>query len=616
MPNRSVPLSDIYKSNQKSLKSFTDAAKSEGYNDDEIATHWLGKTSKTSKSSTTTSPERREGTISNLYDALKSESKIAELPKTEVANEKEYISALAALDKDKMRKLVNDEIVNQIASESQLRTEINEKIGISGELSKDLRDTIMDSYPEAVKFGYGIDQITKFMTTMMETSGRFNLISTQTLEKGYATARAFVGDMGEFADTISAFEKVGIGARSAMADIDKAGSKSLELGLRSKTTIKDIRDNIDKINSYGFKNGIEGLAEMSRRAVEFRMNMNEAFKIADQVMDPEKALSLTANLQVLGGAIGDFNDPLKLMYMATNNVEGLQDALIDAAGSLASYNSEQGRFEITGVNLRRAKEMAKELGVEYNELAKGAIAAQERQAAAMDLAGRGFDINKEDKEFLTNLSRMEKGKMIIDVPESLMKKLGITDSQLELSDLTKQQIDVLIKNREDLKKMDAKQIAEDQFTSVKNIERMVNSMLKQQARGLITETVGKEGLDIDTRAKSFYQMVEDFGNKNSEFTKQQIASLKESTRDLFKQAFAEGDMEGFENKVKGLLEDAKRKAEDAKRELERKKEEESKKGGAFNTPPQNINLKSNIDVKFPFGFGIPTAEMKGSYLQT
>jgi hypothetical protein len=555
--------------------------------------------------------ERKESSISNLYDALKSESKITEIPKSEISNEKEYINALKKVDTEKIRKMVLDEIVNQTAMESQLRTDINEKLGLTGELSEDLRTSIMDSYPEATKFGYGIEQVTKFMTTMMETSGRFNLVSRETLDRSYATARAFVGDLGDLADTIVQFEKVGVGARSAMDAIDKAGKGSLELGLRSKTTVTDIRNNIERLNSYGFQNGIQGLAEMSRRATEFRMKMDEVFTIADNVLDPEKALSLTANLQVLGGAIGDFNDPLKLMYMATNNVEGLQDALIGAAGSLATYNSEQGRFEITGVNLRRAKEMAKELGINYNELAKGAIAAQERQAASMELMGKGFNIDPEDKRFITNLSRMEGGKMIIDVPESLMKKLGITETQVELGKLTEQQIETLKENKKAFEDIKVENIAKEQFTSIKNIERMVNSLIKQQARGAMVETVGKEGLEVDRRAKDLYNIIEKFGNENKGFSREALGSVKEGYRDMLKNAMLEGGLDQF-NEVLG--EQLKTVREKLKLEYENKKETITPKETTDTRTSQNFNLKSKIDVTFPFGFGLPKAEQQGSYL--
>ena len=62
---------------------------------------------------------------------------------------------------------------------------------------------------------------------------------------------------------ISEFEKIGIGASSATKAIERAGKGSLELGLSGKKTTSDLRANIEKLNEFGFKNGIQGLAEMS-----------------------------------------------------------------------------------------------------------------------------------------------------------------------------------------------------------------------------------------------------------------------------------------------------------------------------------------------------------------
>ena len=230
---------------------------------------------------------------------------------------------------------IGNEIFKQLQLENQLRTTINEKVGISGELSRGLRQEIVDSYPAAIRFGYGLEQIGEMVSEIMTKSGRFNLISQETLEKSFGSARAFVGSLAEMGTAMTEFEQIGIGAGNAIDEINKAGKRSLELGLVAKGTIKDIRDNIGKINEFGFKNGVQGLAEMSRQSKEFRINMSEAFKIAEKVMDPANAIDMVANLQVIGGAMGDFNDPLKLMYDATNNVEGLQDSLIKAASGFS-----------------------------------------------------------------------------------------------------------------------------------------------------------------------------------------------------------------------------------------------------------------------------------------
>lgn len=429
---------------------------------------------------------------------------------------------------------VGDQILNQLARESQLRTDINESIGIAGDLSKNLRDDIVDSTAAGIRFGYGMNNVRDMIKKIMEESGRFNLISQKTIESTFATSRAFIGDLRDMGEAISQFEKIGVGASSATIAIEKAGKGSLELGLSGKKTTQDLRTNIEKLNEFGFKNGIQGLAEMSRKATEFRINMGEAFKIAENVMDPDKAIELTANLQVLGGAIGDFNDPLKLMYMATNNVEGLQDALIEAASSLAVYNSEQGRFEITGINLRRAREMAKTLGVDYKELTRTAIASQERLAASTALMGKGFNMKPEDQEFLTNLSRMDGGKMIIDVPESLQKKLGITEQSKAIEDLSQVQIDTLLQNREQFVKMSVEDIARDQLDNVENIRRDVGALVQMQLRNMTR--IGRDGINgsggVDDITKIALDKVNEFTNKTFEENPDLIKSGIEGAQNM------------------------------------------------------------------------------------
>lgn len=488
-------------------------------------------------------------------------------------------------------KELEKDIIGQLAIETQLRTDINEKIGISGQLSKGLRDELLDSQPAAIEFGYGISDITNMITSMMKESGRFNLISRETIDKSFSTARAFVGNYEEMGALFNEFERVGIGARGAMEAIDKAGTNSLSLGLRSKTTVSDIRTNIEKLNEYGFKNGIQGLAEMSRKATEFRFNMQKVFDIAEKVMDPDAALSLTANLQVLGGAIGDFNDPLKLMNMATNNVEGLTDSLIGAASGLATYNSEQGKFEVNNVNLRRARDMAKELGMSTTELTKVAIASQERLSAAMDLAGRGFDLKEEDKRFITNLSKMDKGRMVIEIPQTIQDKFR-GESQVALSELTKEQVAVLQENKKAFEEMSPTDIAKDQLTTQKNIELILQGYFRENIRAVT------KGVDIQTELDKFLKpLMNEVKEYGSEFklSSNEIKSLKEDFRNKAIQLVNGVDMSGVSNFVSEKIKELENKQQE--KEKENKKEEESKRTTSMNTPKdQKILVKSDIRV--------------------
>jgi hypothetical protein len=120
----------------------------------------------------------------------------------------------------------------------------------------------------------------------------------------------------------------------------------------------------------------------------------------------------------------------------------------------------------------------------------------------------GLKMEDKDKEFLTNLSRMQDGEMKIVVPESLQDKLG-KQSEITLSKLTEDQKKVLLANKEAFEKMSPAEMAEKQLTEAQKMSRDIEVMAawaKVQAasfvRGAGKAAVGKEVQDLkDTLAK-------------------------------------------------------------------------------------------------------------------
>jgi len=368
---------------------------------------------------------------------------------------------------------IQNSIYTVLEQQSSLHSEINTKLGMTGQLSEDFRGEITDAYPNAVRLGYSFSELEQTMVRLIDNAGTFRLVNSETINSMTETGRVFFNRLDDTADAVKAFQDVSLGANDAMKAIAQAGKGSLELGLNSKTTTATLVQNIDKLNQFGFKNGVQGLNSMVQKAQQLKMDMQSVYTLAEKVMDPENALSMAAGLQAIGGAMGSFSDPIKMMYDSTNNVEDLQDALIGAAESLATYNSEQGRFEVTGANLRKAQAMAKELGISYSELTKLSVQAAQRSSAAADLMAAGLTFNNdEDKEFLTNLAQMKDGKMVIEVPKNLQEAMGGTTVALE--SLSEKQKETLLTYREQFKKMSMEDIATQQVGLVENINRDVN----------------------------------------------------------------------------------------------------------------------------------------------
>lgn len=380
-----------------------------------------------------------------------------------------------------------DALARYYQQQSALLYDINKNAGLTGDLSEKYRKSITEAAPILMRMGFSYEEISDYASKLVTESGKFRMISQQTLEESGAVAQAYVGSLSELGTISKSFENIGLGVSDTNKALKEAGKGAITLGLRSQTVTKEIGTNIEKLNSYGFKNGVAGLTEMVKKSVEFKMNMESVFKIAEDVMDPEKALSLTANLQVIGGAIGAFNDPLKMMYMATNDVEGLGDSLIEAASSLATYNEEQGRFGISSLNMRRAREMAQALGMSTQDLTKMAIAGAERFQAFSEIAARGLDLSEEQERFITNLAQMKDGRMVIEIDdEKLRDTLGIDEKGVALENLTESQAKQLIAYQDELRTKTPDEIIRGQATDISNILLMITGI-----RQTITNRLGQ-----------------------------------------------------------------------------------------------------------------------------
>ena len=401
-------------------------------------------------------------------------------------------------------KLLFQQSLEFLREQSEITNTINGSMNLMGSLADDVKNNIQDTLPGAIQVGYGIKDMTDLYTRLNAETGRFNIISKDTLKDSLYTAKAFFDNLGDLGKAFSSFERIGIGNRDTLDTINKIGSKSISLGLTAKQTMKDIDTNLEKINTYGFKNGVESLAEMSRTAKMFRMDMQAAFTVADKVMDPAKAIELSANLQVLGGALGDFANPLKLMYDSTNDVNGLQKSIIEAAKSLATYNVQQGKFEITGMNIRRVREMADITGVSVKDLTQGAIAAQEKMAGLQQLMGGGFTGNEDDKQFLLNLAHMEHGQMMITIPENLrdqFKDLPNNVNEIAFNQIGKYQ-DTIMKLREDFKDKSPTEIAKSQLTELQRIDNNIGAVAAYY-RNRLGETLKGSGGGVENQFQKF-----------------------------------------------------------------------------------------------------------------
>ena len=282
-------------------------------------------------------------------------------------------------------------------------------------------------------FNLTANDIMETLATTMETVGR-QLSIPPTILADMTKIDSLFGEVS--ADFVANFDKIGSGAFAATDAIKDTVLVAQNMGLTVSTLLPDVAKNIDKINTYGFKNGVAGLTQMVAQGQRLGLSMDSVLKVSDKAFSPEGAIDMAAQLQMIGGAAGELLDPFQLMYMAQNDVEGLQEAIVKSTESAVTFNEQTGEFGIPPAERMRLQKTAEAMGISYEELAETAVrnAKRTQALAQFDVGG---NIDERTQELIAGMAEVGPGgKMSITVEDE--KGQAQTILLEDLNDLMKE----------------------------------------------------------------------------------------------------------------------------------------------------------------------------------
>ena len=363
-----------------------------------------------------------------------------------------------------------DAILNMLALEDTLRVDISKTLGMSNEQLMDTVDGLTEAGMSASKFGITVHDLFETFKGMTQEISRNLFIPPEVTERAALLTKTLEGfDAGKFAE---GFDTIGFSLDTAMGKVDETNNAMSEIlqtgrqfGVVMEKFLANIGDELKLINTYGFERGVEGLARMVARGQALGLEMSTVTSLADKFFDPEGAIDFAAQMSVIGGAVGDLADPFKLMYMATNDLEGLQEAIADTAASAVYFDKEKNKFSISPEQRRQLKAMAEQMGMSYQDLADTAVRSA-RRAEVFNQIGDFSDMTETDKELLASMAKIGEGGVAqVKIPgiEEMVDVSNVTEEQMELlrkegmsdSDVYKQQLTVAEKANQYLAAMDA-----------------------------------------------------------------------------------------------------------------------------------------------------------------
>jgi hypothetical protein len=393
--------------------------------------------------------------------------------------------------------------------------------GQGADSAKEMRKEIAQAVGNMAKLGVTASEVGSVYASITTSLQRNAYLTNEQLEDFVAIQKAANLTGEDIGSLVEGFDSIGVGPTQAAEQIELSRKRAASLGLNTGQFLKTVGDNVKLINSYNFRNGVEGFTNMVARSQALRINMADVTSLAGKLLDPSEAINLAAEFQMLGGAVGALADPFQLMNMAQNDIDGLQESIIDAASAAVSFNSETGSFAISATEMRRLRAQASALGMDYEELANTAVKSAQKQEALSQL---DFSSNYDDdtKEFLSNIGQFEGGELKFKIPGQEVLKSA--------TDLTTEEIATL-KDNFQKGQLSSKEVAVEQLTVLEQIE----TTLKQGAKGITAGIAATDEFDtLETRLKFTAEEISKTIGKS--LTPENVQKAFEVTDDVFKDA--------------------------------------------------------------------------------
>jgi hypothetical protein len=297
----------------------------------------------------------------------------------------------------------------------------------------ELKTALADATPNVTRLGGSMANVADIMGKVADASKRNVVATSEEVENLYAAEKV----LGTTADVLTnSFLDVGRGIETIGDTLEESVNYIQSIGGNAEAVMKDVNANMGQMNRYQFEGGVLGLTKMAAQASMLRFDMTTTFRLAEDVLSPDKAIETASAFQRLGVAAGTLVDPFALMNASINDPGALQDSLVDVAKQFTYFDEKTKSFRINPQGILTLKQMEKEAGLAGGTLSKAALASAELDKRLSNINPSINFKDESDKQFLSNLSEMDaSGNYVVKISDQETKKL---------SDVTQEELNKLV----------------------------------------------------------------------------------------------------------------------------------------------------------------------------
>lgn len=343
-------------------------------------------------------------------------------------------------------------------------------------------------------------ELIKMQSKYSEVLGR-NVQLTSEQNKNMLAIETFLGEDGMM-DIANNLENFGLGMSDSAEFIHEQMSEAAKSGIAASKLTKTIRENIKMAQDYTFKNGLDGLASMAKKAIQLKTDMSLVNGFLEKTATVEGAITTGANLQVLGGNYAVGANPLSMLYESLNDTEGMFDRAVNMTKGKVFYNNESGNFEMSGFDRYMMKHAATQMGIDPSKLID--VAFREASLNKIESEARQSKIGKDEEmvELVKNLATWDKGSAWVNIDGKDKKVSDLSDDdKVKLQAMQKtdsqnlQEIAINLRSLTDTITGVEKETANEQANLMKDVGANTTQMLKTNTG--ILNTISKIGAWIN-----------------------------------------------------------------------------------------------------------------------
>jgi len=302
-----------------------------------------------------------------MYQNVKDSSDAYGQLKKEASNTKEEVFSIRNGMNEFANKILKDALGTLMKYDETIHNiQMNTGANLMGwgQINTQLQQTAVHSN----RFGMDMEEVGKSMESMgnelRTTNGTDLLGMVNNFGMFKKATGAAISDIESIAGELG---RAGSNADDITGYMQQANIQSKMFGVSTKSVMKGLSENINKMRAFGFDTGEKSLIKMTALSERLRIKVDSIFDMASKARNIEGALEMASELQLAGGSFAQIN-PMDLLSAARKGPEELGKILTQMGGDIGKFNKETGKFDFDPIDVDRLNIVAKATGVSLGDL--------------------------------------------------------------------------------------------------------------------------------------------------------------------------------------------------------------------------------------------------------